>query len=204
VAVVRNGADLARYPDVGFRAGEAVVIGFVASCAPGTASATSSTRWAAPGMPAVARLADRRRRSARAGIEEHAPGWASPSACGSPRGRARAGARASGRMDICVQRRPPWAAPLKLPEYMAAPAPSWRPTRRTCAEVLTHGRDALLFAPDSPEALQQALVRLARDAGLRERLGREARRTVEREQLTWDGAAQRVEAQATACLKRPA
>ena len=44
------------------------------------------------------------------------------------------------------------------------------------------------------------MARLCAERELRERLGREARATVEREQLTWDGAAARVEAAARACL----
>ena len=66
--------------------------------------------------------------------------------------------------------------------------------------MLTHGRDALLFDPAAPGAMLDAVARLCADRELRERLGREARATVERERLTWDGVAERVEAIAQTCV----
>jgi len=206
VAVVRNGVDLARYPDPAFRPGEAVVIGFVGFVRAWHRVGDLVDALAAPGMPAVARLLVVGDGPARAELEERSRrlGVAERVRVTGAVGHEQVPALVAS-MDICVQpAATPWAAPLKLPEYMAAGRAVVAPDQENLREVLTHGRDALLFAPDSPEALQQALVRLARDAGLRERLGREARQTVEREQLTWDGAAQRVEAHAAACLKRSA
>lgn len=46
-------------------------------------------------------------------------------------------------------------------------------------EIVTDGVDGLVYAPGDPGALAGAIDRLARDAGLRARLGRNARRTVE-------------------------
>ena len=46
-------------------------------------------------------------------------------------------------------------------------------------ELVSDGEDGLLVAPDDPEALAVAMSRLLADAGLRRRLGEQARRTVE-------------------------
>ena len=202
VAVVRNGADLARYPSPVFRGGEAVVIGFVGFVRAWHKVEDLVEALAAPEMPAGARLLVVGDGPARADIEARAR------ALGVHERVTITGAVAHERvpelvagMDVCVQpAATPWAAPLKLPEYMAAARAVVAPDQENLRELLTHGRDALLFAPGSAAALRETLVRLARDPALRQRLGSQARATVEREKLTWDGAAERVEAIAATCL----
>lgn len=206
VAVVRNGVDLSRYPAPVFRTGPQVVIGFVGFVRAWHRVEDLVEALAAPGMPAGARLlivgdgparAEIEARAQRLGLADrvHVTGAVAheqvPQLVAS--------------MDICVQpAATPWAAPLKLPEYMAAARAVVAPDQENLREVLTHGRDCLLFPPGSSAGLREAVVRLACDAGLRERLGRQARATVEREKLTWDGAAERVEAvAATVMRKRP-
>jgi glycosyltransferase involved in cell wall biosynthesis len=83
---------------------------------------------------------------------------------------------------------------------MAAGRANVAPDQENLREVLTHGRDALLFDPGQPAALAAAVARLAREPALRHALGAAARETVVREKLTWDGAAGRVEAVAGTCL----
>jgi len=86
----------------------------------------------------------------------------------------------------------PYASPLKLHEYMAASLPTIAPDQPNLREVLAHRRDALLVEPGDRDAMGAALLELARDTGLRARLGAAARATVEREELTWIGNARRV------------
>ena len=86
----------------------------------------------------------------------------------------------------------PYASPLKLHEYMAASLPVIAPDQPNLREVLTPGEDALLVPPGDHEALAGALRRLGTDAALRERLGRAARATIERRDLTWRANAERV------------
>lgn len=86
----------------------------------------------------------------------------------------------------------PYASPLKLHEYMAAGLATIAPDQANLREVLTPDRDALLVPPGDGTALGQALVRLSSDAALRARIGREARRTIEERDLTWEGNARRV------------
>jgi glycosyltransferase involved in cell wall biosynthesis len=52
------------------------------------------------------------------------------------------------------------------------------------AEILEHERTGLLFPPHDIEALAAALIRLATDSGLRQRLGRSASEDVRRH-WTW-------------------
>jgi glycosyltransferase involved in cell wall biosynthesis len=95
----------------------------------------------------------------------------------------------------------PYASPLKLMEYMALSKAIVAPDRPNIREILSDGADALLTAPDDEAALDRALLRLASDASLREKLGRAARATLERRNLTWAGNAARVESIAEALLK---
>jgi len=86
----------------------------------------------------------------------------------------------------------PYASPLKLFEYMAAGLACVAPDQPNLREVLRHDHDALLAPPGDGARLQSILARLVADAGLRNRLGRAARRTIVDHDLTWDGNARRV------------
>jgi glycosyltransferase involved in cell wall biosynthesis len=69
-------------------------------------------------------------------------------------------------------------------------------------EVLDHGRTALLFDPKMPGALWHAVLQLAGDAGLRDRLGAAAREEILHQDLTWSGNARRVAELAETLLRR--
>jgi glycosyltransferase involved in cell wall biosynthesis len=91
-----------------------------------------------------------------------------------------------GSFDIALQPRAvAYASPLKLFEYMAAGRAIVAPDQPNIREVLQHDRTALLFDPDRPEALWQAICRLADDAALRRRLGRAARQEIRSRDYTW-------------------
>lgn len=85
-----------------------------------------------------------------------------------------------------------YASPLKVFEYMAAGLAIVAPDQPNIREVLTHDRTALLFAPDDVTSLWAAVMRLASDAQLRDRLGAAARMQVISRDFTWAGNARRV------------
>jgi glycosyltransferase involved in cell wall biosynthesis len=86
----------------------------------------------------------------------------------------------------------PYASPLKLHEYMAARLATVAPDQPNLREVLRDGENAVLVPPGDAESFTQAVVDLARDPGLRARLGQRARATIEERDLTWRGNARRV------------
>jgi glycosyltransferase involved in cell wall biosynthesis len=67
---------------------------------------------------------------------------------------------------------------LSIAEAMACARPVVVSAAGGAAELIHAGQDALAFAPGDEEGLSRALVRLAREPELRQRLGGEARRTV--------------------------
>lgn len=87
----------------------------------------------------------------------------------------------------------PYALALKLFEYLAMGraiiAHDWPNIR----EILTDRQNAILFDPDIPGAFHAALDHLCRDESLRQRLGENARQTIDEKRLTWDANAERVE-----------
>ncbi len=97
--------------------------------------------------------------------------------------------------DIAVQpKATEYASPLKLFEYMALGRAIIAPDQSNLREILTHGENALLFAPDDTASLSQALSRLILDTPLRERVGAAAAQTVRDLDLTWDGNARKIAA----------
>jgi glycosyltransferase involved in cell wall biosynthesis len=92
----------------------------------------------------------------------------------------------------------PYASPLKVFEYMAGGRAIVAPDQPNIREVLEDGRTAVLFDPDRPGAMWEAVLRLATDAALRARLGTAARAEVLARDLTWEGNARRVVALARA------
>jgi glycosyltransferase involved in cell wall biosynthesis len=66
-----------------------------------------------------------------------------------------------------------------MPKSMLEAAASQRPLIVSnvpgCRDFVRHGVEGLLVPPDDPEALAQAIARLAADSGLRQRLGEAAR-----------------------------
>ena len=95
--------------------------------------------------------------------------------------------------DIALQPRVvEYASPLKIFEYMAAGRAIVAPDQENIREVLRDGETALLFDPARPEAMWQAILRLARSAALRQRLGSAARAEIVRRDYTCAGNARRV------------
>ena len=86
-----------------------------------------------------------------------------------------------------------YASPLKLFEYMALGRAIVAPDQRNIREVLTEGKDALLFEPSDSEAFNDAIRRLVADADLRQSLGQGAVATIHERRLPWDANAERVE-----------
>jgi glycosyltransferase involved in cell wall biosynthesis len=77
---------------------------------------------------------------------------------------------------------------------MAAGLSIVAPAQPNLQEVLEHDRTALLFDPQRPGAMWEAVLRLATDPELRRRLGTAARAEILRRDLTWAGNARRVAA----------
>ncbi|GAC1406673.1 MAG: glycosyltransferase family 4 protein [Burkholderiaceae bacterium] len=85
-----------------------------------------------------------------------------------------------------------YASPLKLFEYLALGKAIIGPAQPNLQEILTDGQNAVLFDPDDPEAMSQAIGRLCADPLLRRRIADNARRTITDQRLTWLENAQRV------------
>lgn len=79
----------------------------------------------------------------------------------------------------------PYASPLKLFEYMQAGRAVVAPDQPNLREIVTDGRDGLLFDPGSDEAMAAALLRLCAEPALRARLGAAARETIAARGLSW-------------------
>ncbi|HLI20741.1 MAG TPA: glycosyltransferase, partial [Stellaceae bacterium] len=87
-----------------------------------------------------------------------------------------------------------YASPLKLFDYMAAGKAIVAPDQANIRELVSHEKAALLFDPQHKSAMLDAILRLARDAGLRRRLGAAARRQIDERGFTWRENARRVAA----------
>lgn len=93
-----------------------------------------------------------------------------------------------------------YASPLKLMEYLVLGKAIVAPSVPNLREVLTDGRNAVLFEEQAPRGFENALARVCSDAPLRQRLALGARETIGRLRLTWDGNAERVVALARQAL----
>jgi len=87
--------------------------------------------------------------------------------------------------------RPFFGSPTKLFEYMAMGKAIAASALDQIADVLEHGRTALLVKPGDPGELAESIQRLAADAQLRAELGRNARETA-LARHTWRQNARRV------------
>ena len=85
-----------------------------------------------------------------------------------------------------------YASPLKLIEYLALGRAIVAPATTNIEEILTHGESGLLFDPGDTDAFAEAVVRLANDTTLRERLGQAALALLRERNLTWRHNAERV------------
>jgi glycosyltransferase involved in cell wall biosynthesis len=99
-----------------------------------------------------------------------------------------------------------YACPMKILEYMAAGRAIVAPGSDNVRELLTPGETALLCPgganPDAAD-LGAAVLALARDPGLRARLGETARARVLERGYLWEENARRVEELVTAARRRP-
>ena len=101
-------------------------------------------------------------------------------------------ARVAG-FDIALQPRVvDYASPLKIFDYMAAGRAIVAPDQPNIREILAHDRTALLFDPDRPGAMWDAIARLLADPALRARLGTAARAELQSRDYTWTGNAARI------------
>ena len=91
-----------------------------------------------------------------------------------------------------------YTSPLKLFEYLAMGRPIVASDLPSLREVLTDGQTALLVPPGHPQALADALLRLAGDWTLSAALGRAARALAA--DFTWDRRAERVESALAAAV----
>lgn len=85
-----------------------------------------------------------------------------------------------------------YASPIKLFEYLAMGRPVVAPRRPNIEEVITEGRDGLLFTPGDVDELAGCLRRLLKEEQLRRDLALEAERLVEQRGYYWEANAQRV------------
>jgi glycosyltransferase involved in cell wall biosynthesis len=74
------------------------------------------------------------------------------------------------------------------------------PDQPNIREILDDGVNALLFAAENEPSFRAALTRLCTDQALRQKVGRQARLTVEERPLTWANNAARIEALGKALL----
>ncbi|MBN1515450.1 glycosyltransferase family 4 protein [Candidatus Sumerlaeota bacterium] len=75
--------------------------------------------------------------------------------------------------------------PIKIQEYMASELATIAPDYACNREVINHEETGLLFQPADEKALADAILLLANDSGMRERMGRLAREDVKR-RFTWE------------------
>src|SRR5207249_2160599 len=95
-------------------------------------------------------------------------------------------------MDLAVMPSSNWyGSPVKLFEYGAMARAVIAPDTPPVREILTDGVEGLIVSPGSVPELRSALVRLAGDRQLRDRLGSRFRERVLRDH-TWDRVAERL------------
>jgi glycosyltransferase involved in cell wall biosynthesis len=196
IEVVPNGINLAEYADLPRRdgLGDRVILGFVGFVRDWHGLDTVIAAMAAAGDSVPVDLIAVGDGPARSDLERQAAtlGLAGRVRFTGLQARERVPALIAG-FDIALQPRVvEYASPLKIFEYMAAGRAIVAPDQENIREVLRDGETALLFDPARPEAMWQAILRLARCAALRQRLGSAARAEIVRRDYTWAGNARRV------------
>jgi len=82
--------------------------------------------------------------------------------------------------------------PTVLLEAMACGLPLVATAVSGCIDIVKHGYNGLLVPPKSPEKMAEAIITLFENEKLRDRLGKNARKTIE-EEYTWDKVTDRME-----------
>ena len=85
-----------------------------------------------------------------------------------------------------------YASPLKLFEYLMLGRAIVAPAQANILEVLTDGKNAVLFDPACIGGLAEAIEQVSRDTELRQRIARGARAAIDEQGLTWRRNAERV------------
>jgi glycosyltransferase involved in cell wall biosynthesis len=84
-----------------------------------------------------------------------------------------------------------YASPLKLFEYMALSRAIIAPDAANIREILTHQVDSLLFEPNNPKSLADAIRLAVADSALRARMGSAAAEKIRAEDISWARNARR-------------
>jgi glycosyltransferase involved in cell wall biosynthesis len=85
-----------------------------------------------------------------------------------------------------------YASPMKIMEYMAMAKPVVAPRMKNVSDILEDHRTGLLFEPDSPQSLAEALLALFGDANLKQRMAENGLAEVT-DRLNWIANARYVE-----------
>ncbi len=85
-----------------------------------------------------------------------------------------------------------YASPLKLFEYMAMGKAIIAPDTQNIREVLENNVNAVLFDPDRPDAMLEAVVSVCKDKTLRHRVANAAHEAIDAGGYTWLNNAERV------------
>lgn len=96
-----------------------------------------------------------------------------------------------------------YASPLKLFEYLMLGRAIVAPAQPNIMEILSDGRNAVLFDPVQPGAMAAAIERVSLDTELRQRIAVGARATIAGQGLTWQRNAEQVSQLFDALLDRP-
>jgi glycosyltransferase involved in cell wall biosynthesis len=78
-----------------------------------------------------------------------------------------------------------YASPLKLFEYLMLGRAIVAPAQPNIMEILSDGKNAVLFEPERPGALAEAIEHVSRDTGLRQRITAGACASIDEQGLTW-------------------
>ncbi len=78
-----------------------------------------------------------------------------------------------------------YASPLKLFEYLMMGRAVVAPAQPNIMEILSDGKNAVLFDPGQPDAMAKAIERVSHDAELRQRIAVGARASIDEQGLTW-------------------
>jgi len=90
-------------------------------------------------------------------------------------------------------------SPLKVFEYMAVGLPVVAPALPRLRRLVEHGHEGLLYNPDQPRALDQAIASLA-DPAVRARMGQAARARVVRD-FSWQAHCATLDARLRALVR---